>query len=117
MVLGAEQFVQGRGHPAAKLSPVRVERPAQSFLELAHRERRVGGDAGGQFLCGRPELVMGDDATDETDVARPARIEDLAGEEQFGGALAAYEASQAADPGDVGAQAAQDEELTEPSLL
>jgi hypothetical protein len=36
----------------------------------------------------RPELAVGDDATDQADVARPLGVDDLAGEEQLGGALA-----------------------------
>ena len=65
----------------------------------------------------RHQLVVGDDAGHEPDPQRLVGVDQPAGEEQVGGDLAPDELRQAAEPGDVAAQAALHEQLAEPGAL
>ncbi len=61
--------------------------------------------------------VVGDDPRHEPDAQRLLGVDEASGEEQVGGDLAPDELRQAAEPGDVAAQAALHEQLTEPGAV
>ena len=69
------------------------------MLVAAHRERRVGGDLGGQLDRRVLELLVGHDLVDEADLLRPLRLEVAPGEEELLGSRQADRVEELAQPG------------------